>query len=95
MAGAACFSGRVASPQEHREVFAHVFTRQTQRPSQFPKAAPCQRLRSKSERTHRMAVTKAALAIPEVGVSIRNAFTSCTASYAQSRYLSTELVVLE
>ena len=70
MAGAACFSGRVAAHQESRDLFTDVFIRQPQRPSHLAKAATCQRLKSRIERRHPLTVARAAVAIPELGVSM-------------------------
>lgn len=70
MAGAACFSGRAAAHQDSRDLYTDVFIRQPQRPTRLAKAAPCQRLKSRFERRHPLSVTRAAVAIPELGVSV-------------------------
>ena len=70
MAGVACFSGRVAAHQEYRDLFTDAFIRQPQRPSKLAQAAPCQRLKSRIERRHPLSVARAAVAVPELGVSV-------------------------
>ena len=75
MAGTACFSGRITTPTDAREAYMHVLPRQMRRASHPATAAPSQRLRNKNTRRQRMAVARAALAIPELGVRVPCAMT--------------------
>ena len=68
MAGTACFSGRIAAQQMLGRLYIHVLPRQMRRASHPATAAPSQRLKNKNTRRQRMAVARAALAIPELGV---------------------------
>ena len=88
MAGAACFSGRVAAHQVSRDPFTDVLIRQQQRPRHLAKAAPCQRPKGTIERKHSTSVTRAAVAIPELGVSVTCCGGLCVYRGAPTRLLS-------
>ena len=68
MAGAACFSGRVAAQHTHTDLYAFVPTGQAHRLSQIALAAPSQRVRSARDCKQGMIVARAAIAMPELGV---------------------------
>lgn len=85
MAGAACFSGRVTAHQESRDIFTDVLIRQHQQLRHLTKTAPCQRFKGRIGRKHCLSVTRAAVAIPELGVSVTHCGGICVLSDAPTR----------